>query len=369
MKIGIDIRSLEWLKDMAGLYQYTSNLVANLLSIDSQNEYLLFSSRRGGDGTPQRFLRKFPARLGKLLLEDLAVPLEFVLGKTDVFHGPCFYCPRSLRAKLVVTVHDMMPFRHPEYLRSDWVSSLKRTMEGSSSRADSVIAVSEFTKGEICELFKIREERIRVIYNGVAPIYYPRTDRNQLEIIKKKYGIPGPYFLFVGAIEPKKNIAALIDAWTALRSSTHYQYPLVLVGNKGWYFEKLQKDIHHHLVRKDIICTGSIVSDDLPYLYSGAEAFIMPSLYEGFGIPVIEAMACGTPVITSNRASMPEIAADAALLVDPLSVEDIAGAMQVIASDPTRRDKLVQTGLERAKEFSWEKTARETLSLYQTLGK
>jgi glycosyltransferase involved in cell wall biosynthesis len=371
MKIGIDIRPLGFLNDVAGLYQYTFNLVSNLLAIDSHDEYALLSTIRGfcGDESiPDTVLRRFPGRLSKFLLETLTAPLELVMGRADLFHGPCFFVPRSLRSKLVVTIHDVMPFRHPEYLKAEWADSTKKSIHASIKRADCIIAVSRFTKCEIVELLQVPDDRIRVIYNGISPIFRPVRDQTKVEHIKTRYGVRGPYFLFVGTIEPKKNITTLICAWAALRASTRYQYPLVLVGKKGWYFEELQKEIQYRSDRKDIIFTDSITNDDLLYLYSGAEAFVMPSLFEGFGIPLIEAMACGTPVVTSNRTSLPEIAGDSALVVDPLDVRDIAGAMHMIVSDPSLRARLVQKGLERAKEFSWENTARETLNLYRELG-
>lgn len=371
MKIGIDIRPLSCLNDMAGLYQYTYNLVSNLLAIDSQSEYTLLSTSRGFNGSgaiPGRFLRRFPGRVSEMLLEKVTVPLELVMGRMDIFHGPCFFAPRSLRSKLVVTIHDVMPFRHPAYLKAERVDSIKKVICSSIKRADCIVAVSQFTKHEIAELFQIPEDRIRVIYNGISPIYQPVRDQIKIEHVKERYGVKGPYFLFVGTIEPKKNITTLIRAWAALRDSTRYQYPLVLVGKKGWYFEELQKDIQNRPDREDIIITDSIENDDLPYLYSGAEAFVLPSLFEGFGIPIIEAMACGTPVVTSNRASLPEIAAHAALVVDPLKVGDLTEAMHAIVSDFSFRARLVQKGLDRAKEFSWGKTARETLDLYRELG-
>lgn len=373
MKIGIDIRSLS-IFNKAGIYQYTYNLVSSLLAIDSHNDYILFSAFLHGKGfrgdgrIKSKFVRRFPGRFLDLILERHPIPIEWIIGKLDIFHGPCYFIPNSLRCKLIVTIHDLMFFRYPEFLRPEWVVSLKKRIYASSKRADAVIAVSNFTKREITELLNIPEERIWVIYNGIASNFRPVNDKAKIEEMKSKYGVKSPYLLFVGNIEPKKNIETLIRAYVELRNSTIYKYSLLVVGKKAWHFPTVWHTVKQLNVEKDVIFLDIVDSDDLPYLYSGAEVFIFPSLFEGFGIPVIEAMACGTPVVASNLTSLPEIAGDAAVLVDPLNVEEITGAIYNVLSNSELRRQLVKKGLERAKDFSWEKTARETLALYKELG-
>jgi glycosyltransferase involved in cell wall biosynthesis len=170
MKIGIDIRPLSFLKDMAGIYQHIYNLISNFLDIDFQNEYTLLSTLKGFQGNgeiPGSFIKRFPGRLSELLLERLNMPIEFLISGVDIFHGPCFFIPRHLRCRSIVTMHDLMAFRHPELLNPEWVVSIKKKVYASAKRADAIIAVSEFTKGEIVELLNIPEERIRVIYNDL----------------------------------------------------------------------------------------------------------------------------------------------------------------------------------------------------------
>lgn len=372
MRIGIDIRYLSVHNSKAGIYQYIYNLVANLLSIDSSNDYVLFSAYSRGKGfqgdrsIPNKLIRRFPGQFSDFFLTKLLVPIEFFAGRIDVFHGPCFFVPKSIGCKSVSTVHDLMTLRHPEFLTQSLNSDFRKKVYASLN-ADAIIAVSNFTKQEIVELLKFPEERIRVVYNGISPIFRPIEDRAKIEEIKVKYGVKGPYFLSVGNIEPKKNIETLIRACAKLRKETIYKYPLLVVGFKGWGFQKVWEVVQQCHSENETLFIGVVDGDELPYLYSGAESFIFPSLFEGFGIPLIEAMACGTPVIASSRTSIPEVTAGAALLVEPLNADGLAAAIYEILSDPERKKGLVERGIERAKFFSWKKTAKETLNLYEEL--
>ena len=374
MKIGIDVRPLSIYDSKAGLYQYTYNLVSSLLSIDSHNEYTLLSGYYRGRGfrgdrrIKSKFVRRFPGRLTNFILERCNVPIEFMMGNLNIFHGPCFFIPNHFRCKSIVTIHDMMTFKYPEFLEREETVYYTNRINISVKRADAIITVSNFTKNEIMELLNISEERIRVIYNGIAPTFRPIKEKEAIEQIKAKYGISGPYLLFVGNIERKKNIEKLIYACTELRNSSMYKYPLLVVGKKSWYFKTVWEVVQQLHAEDCSIFTDVAADDDLPYLYSGAELFILPSLFEGFGIPIIEAMACGIPVVASNRTSIPEIAGDAAILVDPLNADEMAGAMYNVLSNTMLKRQLVEKGIKRAKEFSWEKAARETLKLYQELG-
>jgi glycosyltransferase involved in cell wall biosynthesis len=375
MKIGIDIRELSFSNNFKnGWYQYTYNLVSNLLAIDSNNDYTLLSifshgyGFKGDERIPQQFIHRFPGRLSRIFLEQFKIFIEFFLGKIDIFHGPCGFIPRSLSCKSIVTIHDLIPFRDTEFMHSKWAIPLKKRIYISAKRADAIIAVSNFTKREIIESFDIDEAKIQVIYQGVSPVFFPVKDDVKIQRIKNKYGLNGPYLLFVGNIEPRKNLETLIRAVVELRNSTTYKYPLLIVGNKDPHFQTIWEVVRQLHAESAILFTGVVAGDDLPFLYSGAEVFILPSLAEGFGIPLIEAMACGTPVVASNRTSIPEIAADAALLVEPLNVEAMAGAIYRVLSDPSLRHRLIKNGLKRVKDFSWERTAAETLHVYEELG-
>ncbi|MBC2694132.1 MAG: glycosyltransferase family 4 protein [Desulfobacteraceae bacterium] len=369
MNIGIDIRPLTFLNDSrVGIYQYTYNLVSNLLAIDSHNDYTLLSTFGGFRGDVRiagKFVKRFSGRLSNLLLERLPLPIEWLIGRVDVFHGLDYFLPHCFCCKSIVTIHDLIVLKHPEFLKPEMVVSSQKRIYSSVKRSDAIITVSNFTKGEIVDLLNIPEERVRVIYIGMAPNFRRVKDRAKIEEVKAKYGVKGPYLLFVGRVEPKKNIKTLIRACVELRNATIYKYPLLVVGEKAWGFQAVWEIVQQFHAENDTIFTDVVDGDDLPCLYSGAELFIFPSLFEGFGIPVTEAMACGTPVVASNQTSIPEIAGDAALLVDPLSVEELAGAMHNVLSNPLLKRQLVEKGLERVKTFSWENTARETISLYQ----
>ncbi len=373
MKIGIDIRPLSIFNTKAGLYQYTYHLVSGLLAIDSKNHYSLLSSYHHGRGfrgdrrIENKFVHRFPGRLSHLILEKWGIPIELMMGKLDLFHGPCFFIPNHLSCSAIVTIHDMMTLRYPEFLESKESIAYTNKIYISVKRADAIITVSNFTKKEIVELINVSEEKIRVIYNGIDPTFCPTKDREDIEKVKAKYGVQGPYLLFVGNIERKKNIEKLIHAYMELRNSSIYKYPLVVVGKKSMYFKTLWEAVQQHHAKEHTIFTDVVDDDDLRLLYSGAELFVFPSLFEGFGLPVIEAMASGIPVIASNRTSIPEIAGEAAVLIDPLNVEEIARAMYDVLSNSSLRKHLIEKGIKRSKDFSWEKTARETLKLYQEL--
>jgi glycosyltransferase involved in cell wall biosynthesis len=367
MKIAIDIRLLGSI-EKAGGYQHIYNLVSNLLSVDSQNDYTLLSAFKGFSGNRDigsQFIYRFSGRLSKLLLDKLSVPIECIMGKIDIFHGPYFFIPNRLRCKSVMTIHDLMALKHPEFLEAEGVVYYKKRIYSSIKRADAIIAVSDFTKGEIVEFLDIPEEKIRVIHNGISTKFQNINDNNKIEDVKDKYGLKGQqYLLFVGNIEPKKNIETLIYAYIQLRNETIYKYPLLIVGNKTWHFQKIWEIVKKLNAENNIIFTGVVDDEDLPFLYNGAEIFIFPSLFEGFGLPVIEAMACGIPVIASNRASIPEIVNDAALLIDPLNRQEIAEAMYEVISNTKLKKRLIEKGLKQSQNFSWKKTAIETLKLY-----
>ncbi len=375
MKIGIDIRELSILNNIkCGWYQYTYNLVSNLLANDSDNDYIFLSTFSRGKGfrgdsrIPRKIVRRFPARLSQMLLEQFSIPIELFLGKIDLIHGPCDFIPDSLQCKSIVTIHDLIPLKQSKFMTQQAASTLRKNLHISINRADIIITVSKFTKGEIVELFNIPEEKIRVVYNGIAPIFQPIKDKIKIESIKAKYNVKGPYLLFVGNIEPRKNLETLIHACVRLWNSTIYKYPLLVVGHKDWFYKNVWEVVRKLKAEDAVIFTGVVDNDDLPFLYSGADVFVFPSLAEGFGIPVIEAMACGTPVIAANCTSLPEIVADAGLLVDPLNSEDLAESIHSVLSKISLRQKLIEKGIERAKIFSWERTAMETLGLYQEIG-
>lgn len=379
MKIGIDISQLAY--PGTGVATYTQNLVENLLKIDKENEYVLFySSLRKHGSQITRFDSVDPRRksgmtirnyrIPPILLESLwnrlhLLPIETFTGKLDVFHTSDWLEPPS-RCPKVTTIHDLTVLKYPETFTArgghDIVANQKRKLELVKKESKIIIAVSENTKQDIVDLLKISEERIRVVYEAADEIFGKQEARSKKQEVMKKYGISGKYILAVGTREPRKNLERVIEAYKLLLS----QYPdlsLVIAGKYGWGDEKLNIKNKQSLIprNKKLKILGFVPKEDLVELYAGAEVFVYPSLYEGFGLPVLEAMASGCPVVTSNVSSLPEVAGDAGILVDPNNVEDIA---QGIKKALEQREPLIKKGLVQASKFSWEKTAQETLKIY-----
>jgi len=359
MKIGIDISQLAF--PGSGSAVYTENLVKNLLK-SQENEYVLFfSSLR--QPAPRNF-KSINLKLPPLLLEQLwnrfhLLPIEKLIGEIDVFHTSDWLEPPAHCLK-VTTIHDLIIYKYPETFQRrgghDIVANLKRKLEWVKKESALVIAVSESTKQDIIEILKIPAKKIRVIHEACSTEFTEKSAEDT-EKIKKKYGIKGDYLLAVGTLEPRKNLKRVIEAFKILDIRN---LELVIAGKFGWG-EDL-KSIKNQDSVNQIKLLGYVPDEDLPGLYAGAEVFVYPSLYEGFGLPILEAMACGCPVVTSNISSMPEVAGEAAVLVDPEKVNDIARGIQEALEN---REQLIEKGKARAKEFSWEKTARETLKVYQ----
>jgi glycosyltransferase involved in cell wall biosynthesis len=367
MKIGIDISQLAF--PGSGSAVYTENLVKNLLK-DERNEYVLFFSslRRKFLISNFEFLNKskiqnpnFQIKTFKfppLLLEQLwnrfhVLPIEKLIGKIDVFHTSDWLEPPS-RCPKVTTIHDLIIYKYPETFQRrgghDIVANLKRKLAWVKKESALIIAVSESTKQDIIEILKIPTKKIRVIHEACSTEFTEKSAEDT-EKIKKKYGIKGDYLLAVGTLEPRKNLKRVIEAFSKVQSAKCKVQSLVIAGKFGWGNQQ-----------SAIKFLGYVLQEDLPGLYAGAEAFVYPSLYEGFGLPILEAMACGCPVVTSNVSSMPEVAGEAAVLVNPEEVNDIARGIQETLEN---REELIEKGKARAQEFSWEKTARETLKVYQ----
>lgn len=356
MKIGVDISQIVY---QTGVSRYTSELVKHLLKIDQENQYVLYA----GSLRQRQFIKKFAAgllRKTNLVLTSLAPKLAdlawnrfnlFAPPETDVFHASNWTLPKT-KAKLVTTIHDLIFLKYPETHTSYSVAVHARHLNRVKKYADRIIAVSQSTKKDLID-YGIPEEKISVIYEAASPIFKP-VDSYQ---VKTKYGLTNDYFLSVGALEPRKNLNRLIEAFSKLfhpgvETSLTPGCELVVVGPAGWG-ESLKPVTNVKFL-------GFVSDEDLAGLYSGAKALVYPSLYEGFGLPVLEAMSCGCPVITSNVSSLPEVGGEAAIYVNPLSVAEITQAMVSVP-----KLNLTEKSLAQAKKFSWDKTAKETLKIYQ----
>lgn len=363
MKIGIDISQIVY---GTGVSYYTQNLTEALLKIDKKNEYIFFGSALRAKSFLEDYLRKLKGDFqGKiysfppLFLERLwnqlhLVNIEIFTGGLDLFHTSDWLEPPSLCPK-VTTIHDLSVFKYPEAFTPkgghNIVVNMRKKLEWVKKESARIIAVSKSTKKDIIEILGIPEEKVRVIYEA-APAEFKKATPGLIKQVIKKFKIKKDFLLAVGTLEPRKNLKRVVQAYRSFKNSKDWQ--LVLVGRIGWG-ESLKAG-------PGIILTGCVPHQELVALYSSAGCLVYPSLYEGFGQPILEAMNRGCPVVTSNVSSMPEVAGEAAVLVDPLSVKNISeGIKQALEN----RDELVKKGYQQVKKFSWEKCARETLKVYE----
>jgi len=280
----------------------------------------------------------------------------------------------------VLTVHDLIFLLFPEYHLplNRWF--LNRFMPLFIRRADAIIAISQCTKDDLIRHYGVPSEKVTVIYEGVDSRFHPVTDPDVLGRVRARYGLPEHYILYVGTIEPRKNLTALLEAFVALRKQASNRQPatsnqrleagswkLVIAGKRGWLYEGFFRRLRELGLEGEVILLGFVPDEDLPALYSAAELFVFPSLYEGFGLPVLEAMACGTPVIASNASSLPEVVGEAGILIDPHDVGGLVKAMGRVLMDGGKRREMREKGLQQAARFSWERTAAMTLGVYRSV--
>jgi glycosyltransferase involved in cell wall biosynthesis len=265
--------------------------------------------------------------------------------------------------KTVFTLHDLIFRFYPEMHKplNRWFLTLM--MPRFLQAADAVVAVSECTKRDAVQTYGLDEAKIRVIYEGVNP-RFRRSPPDVISAVRRKYDLPARFILSVGTIEPRKNLTSLLEAYRALRDGGS-EFKLVIVGKKGWLYEGFFRKLYELGLEQEVIFPGFVPDEDLPAVYSAAGLFVFPSLYEGFGLPVLEALACGVPVISSNTSSLPEVTGEAALLVDPKSVEALTRAMRDVLDNKELRDELRAKGPRQAAKFTWEATARSTWGVYR----
>ncbi len=371
MKIALDISQIVY---GTGVSAYSENLIKSLLKVDSKNQYILFGSslRRykklkdfkeelSGFSNVEFKLLKFPPALLEFLWNKLHIyPIDKFVGPVDVFHSSDWLQPpfKSKATKKVTTVHDMVAYLFPSSLHPRIITNQKRRMDYVKKEVDAIIADSKTTKEDVVKFLEIPQEKVTVIYLAASGDFKPE-ENNIVDDTLAKYKIKKPYILSVATQEPRKNLQKLLDAFEEVLKEKP-DASLVLAGKYGWGGGLRSPG--------SVIWTNYVPQEDLIALYSGCRVFVYPSLYEGFGLPILEAMACGAPVITSNNSSMEEVAKDAAILIDPRNEKQLAKAMEFMLDlDSENYQKIVKASLDRAKEYSWEKTAEETLKVYERL--
>ena len=361
MRIAIDARL--WMEPRSGIGRYTRALTEQLLQLAPEERWILYVDRTPGPALPGAEVRCLPGPQ-RLLWSLWHAPRDLRRRPVDVFHGVTgFELPGRGPWTLVTTVHDLVPFRLPALVPARHRWAVRCLLGGALRRAHRVIAVSETTRGEVLARYRLPPDRVVVVPEAAAPHFRPPAP-STLAATRARYGLSRPYVLFVGFLEPKKNLGVLLEAVAALRRRGAWgDSELIVVGAPGWGPDPV---VRAHALGLDGVArfVGAVADAELPGLYGGALAFAFPSLWEGFGLPVLEAMAAGAPVVASNRGALPEVTAGAALLADP-APQPLADALEQILTDPRLRERLRLAGLTRAAQFSWERTARETLMVYR----
>jgi glycosyltransferase involved in cell wall biosynthesis len=297
----------------------------------------------------------------------LPVPVQWFTGNLDLFHSPDFVLP-PLRGNIptLLTIHDLSFVHFPETFTDSLVSYLNRVVPRSIEAASQILADSESTKDDLLAIWGVAPEKVTVLYSGVDKMFRPVTDNHLLQDARRRYGIGDePYLLTVGTVQPRKNYHVLVRALKSI--SQNHIHNLVIVGGMGWLHEQLQEEIEAQELTERVILAGFVDDSDLPALYSDATLFTFPSLYEGFGLPVLEAMACGVPVISSNVSSLPEVVGDAAVLLSPMDEVGWTETINQLLVDPSLKTRLVAAGFIRARDFTWKNSAVKLLAIYRQL--
>jgi glycosyltransferase involved in cell wall biosynthesis len=362
MRIGIEVSVLQ--TSRAGSAVYTRNLLTHLQAIAPRHRFVPY---RFGAARRPGFRRRLESVLRDTVWMHLALPLRVWRDRVDVFHAPAYTVPLALPCPSVLTVHDLTIVKFPEWFDHPWFRVYARAMLPILvRRVARVVTVSQFSKRDLMKCYGLPDEKIRVIPNAVDHrLFHVRYDPQAVRAAVQRFGIGGEYILSVGTLEPRKNLTRLVQAFARLRARGVDDHRLVVVGEKGWKYEAIFEAVRTLGLEGEVRFLGRVPQSDLPLLYRGAALFAYPSLYEGFGLPVLEAMACGCPVVCSDRSAMPEVGGPAAILVDPEDPEALAGAMSQVLGDRSLADAMRARGRTWAAEFHWEKAARALLALYE----
>ncbi|MBI4022602.1 glycosyltransferase family 4 protein [Candidatus Berkelbacteria bacterium] len=363
MVIAIDAREIA--DPRSGKARYVAELVRALAAVDRTNQYLLYVWARPRESYPTNFtfvvLPKLPG------LRFLWLAFDLVRRRTDVFLSPTGYHPILFSpVPSVLVLHDLAVLVEPRARPALKTAIMERLgLPLATRRASHLIAMSDSTKRDVERLFPHTTGKVTVVHEAAFPLPPQPTSESTLV---KKYGLPTSFTLFVSTLEPRKNVDGLIRAYRQLPPALRSQSPLLLVGRRGWNTEALAKAIAVGTAGGWLRELGSVPTEDLPGLYALATAFAYPSWYEGFGLPPLEAMIAGTPVVTANTSSLPEVVGEAALTVDPADTRALTEALKRLLTDPKLRARLVAAGSKRVQQFSWEKAARETLAVLKQVG-
>ena len=369
MKVGIISDRLN--RPLTGVGNYVYNLINELSKIDNENIYLINYKENNLFPELNKIIiknpfKKFPKKYSYYFWH---LYLNYYINHKkldlDIIHSPenASLFINLKNKKKIITIHDIMPFYFPNMYDFITHHRYKLLFAYTLKTSDKIIAVSYNTKKDLIKLFKIPENKIKVIYEAASENFKPLKE-NDVNTVKQKYNLNYPFILYVGGLAPNKNVERLIKAYYKLKKR-RIKHKLVITGVKRYKYKSIFETIEKLNLQKDVIFTSYVPDEDLPALYNAADLFVYPSLYEGFGLPPLEAMACGTPVITSNTSSLPEVVGDAGIMINPYSVDELANKMYEVLTNDGLREELSKKGLERAKLFSWKKCAEEHLKVYE----
>ncbi|MBI4485897.1 MAG: glycosyltransferase family 4 protein [Acidobacteria bacterium] len=368
MRIGIDARKLH---DF-GIGTYIRNLLRHLARLDRRTEFVLFC--RTADAPALASLgenfRPVAEQAGNYsVAEQFTIPLALRRERVTLFHAPHYILPPLVPCKSVVTIHDCIHLMFPQYLSSRLaLTYARRSMAMAARRASRVMTVSESSKRDIMRFFDTDPDKISVIYNAYDERFGVEPAEEDVLRVRERYQLHDEFVLYAGNVKPHKNLERLIDAFHTVRNRGLGHLKLVMIGDEISKYAALRRAVHQHQLHKYVRFLGYLPEETLAVMYRLAGVFVFPSLYEGFGLPPLEAMASGTPVVTSNVSSLPEVAGDAAVLVDPYDPHAIADGVERVLTDETLRRDLRRKGLARAKQFSWEDSVRRVHDIYNEVG-
>jgi len=372
MRIAFDARMGD---TRGGIGVYIREIISRLTDIDKKNQYYIIVNKHGDrsflPSTDNFSTIETTISHKHYFIKDLWIqfylPFFLEANRIDLYFNPRYILPFFRgKTKMVVTIHDMIAFLYPEVWSGISGFRIRNYTKLSSQRADRIITDSICAKKDIIRILNIPEDKIKVIYCGInQKLFKPIPDLSLQGIVKRKYGIRKKYILTVGPLGIRKNHDGLIDAYNILPKYIREDYQLVITGEKNGTYNNLLKKVNKTCLTYDIVFTGFILEEEMPIVINAASLFIFPSLYEGFGIPLLEAMACGTPLLVSNVSSIPEVVGNAALLFDPYNINEMASVIGRAITDKDLRQKLAQRGFEQIRKYSWENTAKEILGVFE----
>jgi glycosyltransferase involved in cell wall biosynthesis len=369
MRIAIDARKL---RDF-GIGTYIRNILIELSRLDQQTEYIVLcrpDDVDSGDVLGRNFRMVPEPAPTYSVAEQFRIPLSLARERVNLVHEPHYVLPPLVRCRSVVTIHDCIHLMFPEYLPNKLAHVYaKGSMWTASKKADRILTVSEASKRDILRFFNVRPEKVVVVHNAIDERFLSPPNAERMDLTRQRYQLDHPFVLYVGNIKPHKNIQRLIAAFGRARGQCQDDLKLIIIGDEISKYPALRQSVHKHKLDKHVRFLGFQPMETLAAFYRLARAFVFPSLYEGFGLPPLEAMACGAPVVTSNVSSLPEVAGGAALLVDPYDEEAIASGIVRAVTDESLRADLIEKGKERARMFSWKQSVRNIHSIYVEVGR